>query len=138
MTADYDMTPDGFDDRAARRSVRPSSKMLNFHVIPTRVLLRPRVPLSPTRFRQQSHLLLKTQIFGCRRVECGYISTSSSADPITVSTPPQPPPKSWVARTPQKIRPYFYLARVEKPIGTLLLYYPCSASPPPEIGISES
>ena len=127
------MTTNGFDDPMARRSIQ-SFKMLNFRVIPTRVSLRPRAPLSSTFFRQQSRLRLKTQILGCGRVECRYTSTSSSADSITTSAPSQPPPKSWVERTPQKIRPYLYLARVDKPIGTLLLYYPCSVSPPSEIG----
>lgn len=36
-----------------------------------------------------------------------------------------PPPTTWVDRLPQKVRPYLYLTRVDKPIGTLLLFYPC-------------
>ena len=96
--------------------------MCNRHIL--------RTPLSSTIFRQQSRLRLKTQILGHGRVECRHTSTSSLAGPVT--TPP--PPKSWVERTPRKIRPYLYLARVDKPIGTLLLYYPCSTSlrPRPE------
>ena len=35
---------------------------------------------------------------------------------------------TWVDRFPPKIRPYLYLTRIDKPIGTLLLFYPCSAS----------
>lgn len=33
--------------------------------------------------------------------------------------------KTWVDRLPAPIRPYLYLTRVDKPIGTLLLFYPC-------------
>lgn len=124
---------------SARRGDRTGStkrfpKMLNSHLIPPRALLRLRVPLSQTTFRQQSCLRLRTQIYG--RVERRYTSTISSADPSPTSTPSQP--RSWVEFTPKKFRPYLYLARVDKPIGTLLLYYPCSMSPSPKPGISES
>lgn len=34
-------------------------------------------------------------------------------------------PNSWVEYLPAKARPYLYLTRVDKPIGTLLLFYPC-------------
>ncbi|KAI0053059.1 4-hydroxybenzoate polyprenyl transferase [Auriscalpium vulgare] len=37
-------------------------------------------------------------------------------------------PKSWVDRMPAKVQPYLYLIRIDKPIGTLLLYYPCTWS----------
>ncbi|KAF7776058.1 hypothetical protein Agabi119p4_4451 [Agaricus bisporus var. burnettii] len=37
-------------------------------------------------------------------------------------------PTSWVARLPKKWQPYLYLARIDKPIGTLLLFYPCAWS----------
>ena len=40
------------------------------------------------------------------------------------------PPATWVDRLPQPVRPYLYLTRIDKPIGTLLLYYPCSESIP--------
>ena len=33
--------------------------------------------------------------------------------------------KSWVQRLPPQIQPYLYLMRIDKPIGTLLLFYPC-------------
>ncbi|KAJ7068137.1 4-hydroxybenzoate polyprenyl transferase [Mycena amicta] len=36
--------------------------------------------------------------------------------------------KSWVDRLPQTVQPYVYLTRVDKPIGTLLLFYPCAWS----------
>jgi len=115
----------------AGRSVRSSSRrMLNLHVVPPRTPLRLRTPLLSTSFRQQSRLRLRTHVLGRGRVEREYTSTSSSAGPITASAPSQPPPESWVERAPKKIRPYFYLARVDKPIGTLLLYYPCSTSVP--------
>lgn len=37
------------------------------------------------------------------------------------------PPTTWIDRFPASVRPYIYLTRVDKPIGTLLLFYPCSA-----------
>lgn len=37
-------------------------------------------------------------------------------------------PATWVDRLPQKVRPYLYLTRIDKPIGTLLLFYPCGSS----------
>jgi len=36
---------------------------------------------------------------------------------------------TWVDHLPTKVRPYFYLTRIDKPIGTLLLFYPCGWSP---------
>lgn len=35
------------------------------------------------------------------------------------------PAKTWVDRLPVRVRPYIYLTRIDKPIGTLLLFYPC-------------
>lgn len=35
--------------------------------------------------------------------------------------------KSWVDCLPTRVRPYLYLTRIDKPIGTVLLYLPCSA-----------
>lgn len=37
-------------------------------------------------------------------------------------------PTTWVDSLPPKIRPYLYLTRIDKPIGTLLLFYPCAWS----------
>ena len=46
----------------------------------------------------------------------------------TTPTPEVSPPvqQTWVDRLPTRIQPYLYLTRIDKPIGTLLLYYPCS------------
>lgn len=38
------------------------------------------------------------------------------------------PPTTWVDRLPASMRPYMYLTRIDKPIGTLLLFYPCGTS----------
>ncbi|EGO27433.1 hypothetical protein SERLADRAFT_347123 [Serpula lacrymans var. lacrymans S7.9] len=38
------------------------------------------------------------------------------------------PKKSWVERFPAPIQPYLFLTRIDKPIGTLLLFYPCAWS----------
>ncbi|KAI0080639.1 para-hydroxybenzoate-polyprenyltransferase [Panus rudis PR-1116 ss-1] len=37
-------------------------------------------------------------------------------------------PKSWVDRAPAKVQPYLHLMRLDKPIGTTLLYLPCTWS----------
>src|SRR6266508_714508 len=33
--------------------------------------------------------------------------------------------KTWVDYLPRTVQPYLYLTRIDKPIGTLLLFYPC-------------
>ncbi|KAK2466372.1 hypothetical protein APHAL10511_002014 [Amanita phalloides] len=35
---------------------------------------------------------------------------------------------TWIDRLPVAVRPYLYLTRIDKPIGTLLLYFPCAWS----------
>ncbi|KAF8914069.1 4-hydroxybenzoate polyprenyl transferase [Gymnopilus junonius] len=45
-----------------------------------------------------------------------------------ISTSPPAARKPWVEYLPQKTRPYLYLTRLDKPIGTLLLFYPCAWS----------
>uniref|UniRef100_A0A0D9X6N4 4-hydroxybenzoate polyprenyltransferase, mitochondrial n=1 Tax=Leersia perrieri TaxID=77586 RepID=A0A0D9X6N4_9ORYZ len=53
-----------------------------------------------------------------------YSPLSTSASPDGDSSPP--PPSSWVDRwVPQAARPYAMLARLDKPIGTWLLAWPC-------------
>lgn len=51
-----------------------------------------------------------------------WASTSSTT--VTTSSTPI----TWVDRLPAKWRPYLYLTRIDKPIGTLLLFYPCAWS----------
>ncbi|KIM46021.1 hypothetical protein M413DRAFT_441090 [Hebeloma cylindrosporum] len=51
----------------------------------------------------------------------------SKQDPQAVSSTVQVP-NSWVEYLPAKARPYLYLTRIDKPIGTLLLFYPCAWS----------
>ena len=50
--------------------------------------------------------------------------TSSLARLSSTSTRPEAR-KPWVEHLPPQIRPYLYLMRIDKPIGTLLLFYPC-------------
>ena len=54
-----------------------------------------------------------------------YCNTRSSAHTAKTLTTPT----TWIDRLPRKVQPYLYLTRIDKPIGTLLLFYPCSASP---------
>ena len=108
-------------------------EMLNLRVIPPRALFLLRTPSPHTVFRKQWCSQPGAHTLGCGRIERRCTSTSSQACHIVPSAPSQPPPKSWIERIPEKIRPYLYLARVDKPIGTLLLYYPCSAFPFPTL-----
>ncbi|EPQ59341.1 4-hydroxybenzoate polyprenyl transferase [Gloeophyllum trabeum ATCC 11539] len=54
--------------------------------------------------------------------------TSSKAIAGSAEVQAQAPKPTWVDRLPPKIRPYLYLTRIDKPIGTLLLFYPCAWS----------
>jgi len=110
-------------------------KMLNIRVVPTRAFLALRPPSLSPAFRHQLGPWPRTQALSRGYAERRHTSTSDSADSITASASSKSPPKSWIERTPEKIRPYLYLARVDKPIGTLLLYYPCSTFPSPKTGI---
>ncbi len=56
----------------------------------------------------------------CRPAFIRLPSTCRTASTVVPHTRP-----SWVERLPPKMRPYLYLTRIDKPIGTLLLFYPC-------------
>ncbi len=43
----------------------------------------------------------------------------------STQTPADTSQNSWVARMPAPLRPYLHLARLDRPIGTWLLYWPC-------------
>lgn len=67
---------------------------------------------------------------GLRRNGQNHVSRythSVPPSPPSMHSPGPSPSKSWVDRLPPKIQPYFYLTRIDKPIGTLLLFYPCGA-----------
>ncbi|KIK55587.1 hypothetical protein GYMLUDRAFT_839246 [Collybiopsis luxurians FD-317 M1] len=67
---------------------------------------------------------------------CQRLSTDPNPGSLGNSQTLKPPPLnvasvstgSWVERLPPKYRPYMYLTRIDKPIGTLLLFYPCTWS----------
>ncbi|KAI9447808.1 4-hydroxybenzoate polyprenyl transferase [Lactarius indigo] len=56
-----------------------------------------------------------------------FIRTGRVYAPFSTSGPPTAP-TTWVDRLPPKVQPYLYLTRIDKPIGTLLLFYPCTWS----------
>jgi hypothetical protein len=67
------------------------------------------------------------------RPRCNLIRTHRTTQTQTSSPPTSQTlttPTTWVDRLPPKVQPYIYLTRIDKPIGTLLLFYPCSASSP--------
>ncbi|KAE9410305.1 4-hydroxybenzoate polyprenyl transferase [Gymnopus androsaceus JB14] len=55
------------------------------------------------------------------RIFHNKISTKRAEVPAVASP-------NWVDRLPPRFRPYMYLTRIDKPIGTLLLLYPCTWS----------
>lgn len=64
----------------------------------------------------QFHRILRTRSLSIR------LSSSQCNDGVSsVSTSR----RCWVDALPAKMRPYVLLARMDKPIGTLLLFYPC-------------
>ncbi|KAJ2792150.1 Para-hydroxybenzoate--polyprenyltransferase, mitochondrial precursor (PHB:polyprenyltransferase) [Coemansia guatemalensis] len=52
-----------------------------------------------------------------------YSTTDTEKDAIT---PPKLVYGSFIDRFPEPMRPYLYLSRIDKPIGTWLLYWPCT------------
>ncbi|KAG0238028.1 Para-hydroxybenzoate--polyprenyltransferase, mitochondrial precursor (PHB:polyprenyltransferase) [Actinomortierella wolfii] len=52
--------------------------------------------------------------------------TQSSTTNETEAVPKAP--KTWLDKMPASIQPYLYLTRIDKPIGTWLLYWPCAWS----------
>lgn len=49
-------------------------------------------------------------------------SSSLTSGPSVLGKP------SWIDSLPPRVRPYLYLTRIDKPIGTMLLFWPCSTS----------
>ncbi|KAH7102983.1 4-hydroxybenzoate polyprenyl transferase [Auriculariales sp. MPI-PUGE-AT-0066] len=74
--------------------------------------------------------------FGARSLSYSLRRCSPSTPPerfpdaaaLSTAASPILPPVSWVERLPQKWRPYAYLTRIDKPIGTSLLFLPCGWS----------
>ena len=87
---------------------RPCISTPRHHLHTLRCYARPHAPQAPS--RQPNLLRRPVRLSG------------------TVSNAPPAPSTTWVDRLPKSIRPYLYLTRIDKPIGTLLLYYPCSQS----------
>jgi hypothetical protein len=80
-------------------------------------------PLRATSLRPKCNLMPTHRICVPKTLPL-YYNTRSSTHLTTTSTTPT----TWVDRFPPKVQPYLYLTRIDKPIGTLLLFYPCSAS----------
>lgn len=74
-----------------------------------------RCALPVTRQKPLSH--------GLRSISWTAVARQQGNGTTGISSPE--PVKTWVDRVPPKIKPYLLLARMEKPIGTLLLFYPC-------------
>ncbi|KAF4619969.1 hypothetical protein D9613_005519 [Agrocybe pediades] len=76
-----------------------------------------------------SPLALQSQL-SLRLLSTEQSPKSSSLPPAELlqTTTTTTPRQTWVDLLPQKARPYMYLTRIDKPIGTLLLFYPCAWS----------
>jgi hypothetical protein len=88
--------------------------------------------LSPLRALSLRHKLnfIRTQRNDVAKVLALVYSTQTPSVTSQTSTTPT----TWVDRLPPKMQPYIYLTRIDKPIGTLLLFYPCSALSPQSLG----
>ncbi|CDR42827.1 hypothetical protein NBRC10512_006653 [Rhodotorula toruloides] len=103
--------------RTAHASLRRSSQRFAF-LPPT--LVSQRLPIKPS-----SPFLLPL------RFASTTPSPSAETVPAQIAKPPSPqfPIPSWAEKLPKSLRwthPYLSLARMDKPIGTWLLYWPCA------------
>ncbi|KAF7331903.1 4-hydroxybenzoate polyprenyltransferase, mitochondrial [Mycena kentingensis (nom. inval.)] len=67
-----------------------------------------------------SRTIFCSAAFRQQRLRPPFLRFASSSVALT--------PKTWVDRLPARAQPYVYLTRIDKPIGTLLLFYPCAWS----------
>lgn len=75
-----------------------------------------------TRSWARLHCVHWTRSLPCTRTLARYRFSTSSPTRTTTKT------TTWIDKLPPKVRPYLYLTRIDKPIGTLLLFYPCAWS----------
>ncbi|TFK29344.1 para-hydroxybenzoate-polyprenyltransferase [Coprinopsis marcescibilis] len=59
----------------------------------------------------------------CHSVPFRPSSLSTSSTPVA-----KPQQSTWIDSLPARVRPYLYLTRIDKPIGTILLFLPCTWS----------
>ncbi|GAA6044944.1 4-hydroxybenzoate polyprenyltransferase, mitochondrial [Rhodotorula toruloides] len=114
-------------------------------MIPRPALRTPlRSAYAPLRHSQHRTALLQPSLVSCRHpvkpcspflLPLRFASTTPSPppDPVPTTTAqpssPQFPIPSWAEKLPKSLRwthPYLSLARMDKPIGTWLLYWPCA------------
>ena len=116
--------------RGQRGKAEPDSRKLVMHAFLSNATRRStRSPAFSTCFipkithRQQRSAAFLLRTFINWNPSCIRFYSSQTNVPNNV---PAALPKTWVDNLPPAIRPYLYLTRIDKPIGTLLLYYPCS------------
>ena len=80
-------------------------------------------PLRAVSLRPKCNLLRTHRICVPKALALYHNTRSSTHTTKALTTP-----TTWVDRFPLKVQPYLHLTRIDKPIGTLLLFYPCSAS----------
>ncbi|KAF8192600.1 4-hydroxybenzoate polyprenyl transferase [Pholiota molesta] len=76
-----------------------------------------------------SHARLLNTRFQCNLLQPRHVIPGKRPNSTTTAHAVSPPSqRTWVDHLPPKARPYLYLTRIDKPIGTLLLFYPCAWS----------
>jgi hypothetical protein len=100
--------------------------LLRRHPIPAMALWRCQIPFPPLRATSLRPKFNPGQIqrICVPNAPALFHTTRSSMQTTKALTTP----RTWVDRLPTKAQPYLYLTRIDKPIGTLLLFYPCGAS----------
>ncbi|SRR5258708_1694168 len=62
---------------------------------------------------------------GVRQMRTLHRSIHVRVKATSVKSAQSATPQSWVSRLPSRLQSYALLTRIDKPIGVLLLYYPC-------------
>ncbi|TDL29242.1 4-hydroxybenzoate polyprenyl transferase [Rickenella mellea] len=81
-------------------------------------------------FRKSARLcsiVLNAELCKRKRVACNAFRMKSSKT-MRLDIPAMPATATWIDKLPTRWKPYAYLTRIDKPIGTLLLFYPCTWS----------
>lgn len=111
--------------RASRHAQAPNGYTSSMIALLGRSRLLPSVcPHSRTRFTARA---CNNALFRGHRTSCRSLIAQPTRRGVASVTPKAAAlPTTWIDRAPAKLRPYLYLTRIDKPIGTLLLFYPCS------------
>lgn len=109
---------------------QPSSPQIAFlHTPSSSTSFSTRLPRLPTCANPVPPLPFAKRLSSTTSHDQQPLSSQTSA--VASSPAESTPPPSWLDKLPQSIRwtrPYFELSRLDKPIGSWLLYWPCAWS----------